>query len=69
MWDPTEFYDDLEHSVFKNNAYMWGQCWSVTFLQSLWRQKTAWNSECPATVQTIMTKVFLSLNFLKSELI
>jgi hypothetical protein len=23
MWDPTELNDDLEHYIFKKNAYMW----------------------------------------------
>jgi hypothetical protein len=23
MWDPRKSYDDLEHSIFEKNAYMW----------------------------------------------
>jgi hypothetical protein len=23
MWDLGKFYDDLEHYIFKKNAYMW----------------------------------------------
>jgi hypothetical protein len=35
--------------------------------QSLWRHKTTWNKERPATVSTVMMKFFLSLNLLGSE--
>jgi hypothetical protein len=35
MWDPTEFYDDLEH-YFSNNAYMWDDSWFMTSLK--WRK-------------------------------
>jgi hypothetical protein len=69
MWDPTEFYDDLEHSCFLNNAYMWDRCWFMKFFQSLWCHKTAWNGESPAIVPTVMTKVFLSQNLLRSEIL
>jgi hypothetical protein len=23
MWDPTEFYDNFEHSIFEKKIYMW----------------------------------------------
>jgi hypothetical protein len=38
---PTEFYDDLEYSIFSNNAYMWDQSWFMTLLRSLWCHKTS----------------------------
>jgi hypothetical protein len=36
----------------------------MTFSQSLWHDKIAWNRERLATVSTVMTKFFLSLNLL-----
>jgi hypothetical protein len=39
------------------------------FFQSLWHQKMAWNRERSAIVPTVMTKIFLSLNLLRSEIL
>jgi hypothetical protein len=58
MWDPTEFYDDLGHSIFKimltcgTKVGLWRHCraYGVT--------NQAWNRECSAALATIMTKVF-----------
>jgi hypothetical protein len=69
MWDQTKFYDDLEHSIFKimltcgTKVGLWCHCgaYGVT--------KQSWNSERSATVATIMTKVFLSLILLGSEIL
>jgi hypothetical protein len=68
MWDPTKFHDDLEHSTFKimlkcGTKVGWCYCgaYGVT--------KQVWNSERLATVATIMTKVFLSLHLLGSEIL
>jgi hypothetical protein len=69
MWDPTEFYDDLEHSIFKNNADMRDQSWFMTLCRCYGVTKQAWNIECSTTVATIMTEVFLSLNLLRSEML
>jgi hypothetical protein len=57
------------NTLFKNNAYIWDQSLFMTFLHSLWRHKTAWNSECPPKVPTVMMKVFLLLNLLRSEIL
>jgi hypothetical protein len=35
----------------------------------LMASQNIWNSECPATVPTVMMKVFLSLNLLGSEIL
>jgi hypothetical protein len=71
MWDPTEFYDDLEHSIFKI-MLTWDQSWFITLLRSLWRHKTSIDQgtikERSATIATVMTKVFL-LNLLRSEIL
>jgi hypothetical protein len=31
-WDPGTIYDDLEHTIFRKNAYMWDQSWFMTLL-------------------------------------
>jgi hypothetical protein len=38
MWDPTEFYDDLEHSIFK---IMLTCGTKVDLLRYIWRHKTS----------------------------
>jgi hypothetical protein len=64
---PPKFLDDLERSFFKimltcrTKVGLWGYCgaYGVT--------KQAWNSECSATVATIMMKVFYVTKFARKS--
>jgi hypothetical protein len=70
MWDHSEFYDDLEHSIFKIIMLTCGtkvglrRCCGACGVTKL-----AWTRECSATSPIVMTKVFLSLNLLESEIL
>jgi hypothetical protein len=46
MWDASEFYDDLEHSIFKNNAYMSDQSVLMTLFQSLEQRMHGYSTNC-----------------------
>jgi hypothetical protein len=41
---------------------------SIQIMLEIGVTKPAWIRECPTTVETVMTKVFLSLNLLGSEI-
>jgi hypothetical protein len=69
MKDPTEFYDDLEHSIFKNNAYLWDQSWVMTPLRSLWCHKPSMEQGMLGYSTNCYEESFLSLNLLESEIL
>jgi hypothetical protein len=63
MWDPSKFYDDLEHSIFKIMLECWDQSWFMTLLRSLWCDKTGLEQGM------LYDENFLSLNLLGSEIL
>jgi hypothetical protein len=69
MWDPTEFYDDMEHSIFKIMLTCGTKIGLWRYYGAYGVTKQAWNRERSTTVPSVMTKVFLSLNLLGSEIL